>query len=252
VIYLEGQDSPFHRIDALSKFAWVILVPAIAYATTDIRLEVLNVFIVLFIALVLARMPWRVLISKSSWLLILALALFFFHNVVNLQGEVIFQWSWIRLYSQSLKNGTTFALRVILIGLTGYVFVLTTSPRQLIVGLVKFGIPYRLAWGVLLALRYVPVIANELDQIRDAQQVRGVRSGGGMAGRLEMYRRYTLPLLASVLRKAEDSALAMDGRGFGAYPQRVFVDDFQWTRGGIILIASSLLYLLLILFSRWL
>jgi energy-coupling factor transport system permease protein len=138
-----------------------------------------------------------------------------------------------------------------LIGLTGYVFVLTTSPRQLVIGLVKLGIPYRLAWGVLLALRYIPVITAELEQIRDAQLVRGVRSNGGISGRLEMYRRYTLPLLASVLRKAEDSALAMDGRGFGAYDDRVFVDEFHWSTSGIILIVLSLGYFILILAMKF-
>ena len=62
-----------------------------------------------------------------------------------------------------------------------------------------------------------------------------------------MYRRYTLPLLASVLRKAEDSALAMDGRGFGAYSDRVFVDEFHWSSSGIVLVVLSLIYFFIVL-----
>jgi energy-coupling factor transport system permease protein len=248
--YLEGGTSIFHRMDVLSKFAWVFLVPAIAYASNDLRIQFANIVLILLVGFILARMPFGRLIKASGWLVALAAALFFFHNVINPKGDLVYQLGFIRLYSESLANGTSFALRVIIIGLTGFIFVLTTSPRQLVIGLVHIKIPYRLAWGVLLALRYIPIIGAELDQIREAQLVRGVRRGGGLAGYLEMYQRYTLPLLASVLRMAEDSALAMDGRGFGAYPDRVFVDEFHWTRSGIALLVGSFLLLILVLTSQ--
>jgi energy-coupling factor transporter transmembrane protein EcfT len=38
------------------------------------------------------------------------------------------------------------------------------------------------------------------------------------------------------LRKAENTALAIESRGFGAYPDRTYVKDFRWSFLGILLV----------------
>ena len=44
-------------------------------------------------------------------------------------------------------------------------------------------------------------------------------------------------MLVSMVRKATNIAIAMDGRAFGAYADRTFVDEFKWSRTGLMLVA---------------
>jgi energy-coupling factor transport system permease protein len=53
-------------------------------------------------------------------------------------------------------------------------------------------------------------------------------------------------VIVNGLRKAENTALAIESRGFGAYPDRTYVKTFHWTGSGLILI------LFFIAFSAWL
>jgi energy-coupling factor transport system permease protein len=43
-------------------------------------------------------------------------------------------------------------------------------------------------------------------------------------------------VIVNGLRKAESTALAIESRGFGAYPDRTYVKDFHWTVIGILLV----------------
>ena len=54
--------------------------------------------------------------------------------------------------------------------------------------------------------------------------VRGVVRKGGVAGRILEAKRYAMPLLVGALRRASTMVMSMEARGFGAYPQRTFVE----------------------------
>ncbi len=45
------------------------------------------------------------------------------------------------------------------------------------------------------------------------------------------------PMLAFGIRKAESAAIAMDARALGASSKRTFVDQFRWSRPGLIFLA---------------
>jgi energy-coupling factor transporter transmembrane protein EcfT len=73
--------------------------------------------------------------------------------------------------------------------------------------------------------------------IRDAHSVRGVSEA---SGRVEAWRRYMFPMLAFGIRKAEAAAIAMDSRALGAHPKRTFIDEFHWSRPGLLFVGLFL------------
>jgi energy-coupling factor transport system permease protein len=141
------------------------------------------------------------------------------------------------IHTDGLHVGLLYAFRVVAIMSSSYVFVRTTNPRSLVVALVQLGLPYRYAWMVFLSLLSIPVFETEVTIVREAQLVRGIRpSGNQFKERLEMTRRYILPLLVSALRRVENVAIAMDSRAFGAFPRRTFIDQFRWSLSGLTLV----------------
>jgi energy-coupling factor transporter transmembrane protein EcfT len=58
--------------------------------------------------------------------------------------------------------------------------------------------------------------------------------------RKERLQRYALPLLVAGIRRSEAMAVAMDCRGFGCYPTRSFIDEFAWSKSGLLFAAAWL------------
>ena len=91
--------------------------------------------------------------------------------------------------------------------------------------------PQRLALAFGVALRFVPIVAGELEDIAKAQASRGADFGSGRGGPLKKARAY-LPLFVPVtlraLERAESMAEAMEARGYSeegrtrlaSYPKR--------------------------------
>ena len=79
----------------------------------------------------------------------------------------------------------------------------------------------------------MPLVQEELENIRAAHQVRGAPAAGPVA-RLRQTIGYAIPLLAISVRRAERVALAMDSRGFGARPDRTYYRSTTLTRSDLI------------------
>jgi energy-coupling factor transport system permease protein len=147
-----------------------------------------------------------------------------------------------------LDQGVAYAL-VLFFRLQGFyaaslLYALTTDPTDLVRALVqKLGLSYRFGYGAHAAYRFVPLFEGELHSIRAAHRVRGVSEGGGPFARLRTYVGYLIPLLVGGVRQAERAAVAMDGRGFGAYPDRTSYRQSRFSRLDVIFAIGSLVVL---------
>jgi energy-coupling factor transport system permease protein len=144
-------------------------------------------------------------------------------NRLNATSPALWQAGPIKVTGTALVIAASLSLRLLAFAMLSMVFVRTTSPGDFILSLVhQLHLNYRLAYGVLAGYRMLPLLGEEYALIRAAHRVRGVREGGGPAGRVSRARRYAVPLLAGAVRRAGRVALAMDARGFGALPTRTY------------------------------
>ena len=75
------------------------------------------------------------------------------------------------------------------------------------------------ATALSLAVRFVPVLGEELARVRNAQASRGARfDSGGLVARLQAWGRVLVPLFVGAFRRADRVAVAMDARCYGAAP----------------------------------
>lgn len=119
--------------------------------------------------------------------------------------------------------GLSTGLRIIAIISLTLLFALTTDVMDFIRALVqRWRVPYRIGYTAMAGLRFLPRFTQELQVIAAAHRVRGLSDRGGLRARAERASRYVVPLLSSGIRHAERVALAMDARGFGAYPPRTY------------------------------
>jgi len=116
---------------------------------------------------------------------------------------------------------------------------MTVSPVKLTRAVYEAGVPFKYAYLLTLALRFLPLILDELATINNAQKSRGYdidRSNFIVRG----FKMFPLmaPLIVLSLRRATTIALAMDLRAFCALPRRTFYVSVErrpvdsWIRWG--------------------
>ncbi len=141
------------------------------------------------------------------------------------------------------------ALRFLVILTGSFLFVLVTDPDRLAQLFIRMGIPYRYGFAFILALRFVPFFRGELQTVREAQRIRGIRSSVRSPSGLRKTIHYTLiPVLVSGLVRVDSITLSMKGRAFGLHATRtsaqrlgIGVADAAAAGVGLLLIALVVL-----------
>ena len=231
------QDSILHRMDAISKLVWVFVIGIYAFVLSSPRLLGASVLLVILTGLIFGRVAPIYFARVGVYLLTLGVAVGVGQLIIRRGGDVLVPLPLVPITVHGLEWALRFAFRILLISLTSMVFVWTTDPRKLILGLIYLGVPYRIAYGLFVALRFMPIMENEAAVIREALAVRSVAE---VSGRREAMRRYVMPLLVAGIRRSEQMAITMDCRAFGAYPTRTYVDAFRWTVSGVLLVLAYL------------
>ncbi len=240
VFQFRAGKSVFHRLDPMSKLTWLLGVSLLAFGAYIAWIQIVISLVVLATALFLARLS-PAEIFKGTWPFIAACTSFFVIQSLTLPGSTVaFRVFSISIYAESADYALASALRIYTIILSSMVFVRTTDPRDFAIALVtQVHIPYRIAYAFFIALRIVPTIEEEIKIIRAAHSVRGVARQRSVAGRIGEMKRYVIPLLVGSLRRASMMVMSMEGRAFGAYPQRTFVDAPRMNAVGVIVSVAT-------------
>jgi energy-coupling factor transport system permease protein len=236
--------SIFTRVDALSKLLWVILVILVTFQLQSNAARAM-MFAFLVLILVLARIPFKSIWSASPIILIMG-TLLFVVNLFTTPSTSFFEIGGITIGQQAFERGLEYFLRITIMVLASFIFIWTTDIRDLMTGFVRIGMPYRFAFAIFLALRFLPIVQQEVDAVKAAHAIRGRAVGSPIRHRFRLWQRYMFTVIVNGLRKAENTALAIESRGFGAYPDRTYVKTFRWTRTGLILL------IFFIVFAAWL
>jgi energy-coupling factor transport system permease protein len=127
-------------------------------------------------------------------------------------------------------------------------FIFTTHPSNFASSLNRIGVPYRVAYSVSIALRYIPDVKAEVENIINAQEARGVafRKGDASIGtRLKNYATVMMPLLLSSFNRIETVSNAMDLRGFGKNKKRTWYHRRKYSKPDVTFAAVSAAVLVL-------
>ncbi len=243
-------NSIINRADAISKLAWVLAVVILTFQFNTNEARALMLGALLFVAIFLARVPLITIIRTSPLIFGVALLLGLFHFFIT-PGEPIFVLGPLHGSAAGLSKGLGYFFRLATMVMVSFMLIWTTNIHQLMVGLVKLGMPYRFAFAIFMALRFLPIVQREVDAVKAAHAIRGRASRSPFQHRFRLWQRYLFTVIVNGLRKAENTALAVESRGFGAYPDRTFVKPFRWTFSGILMVLLFVAFgLALILWER--
>ncbi len=222
-------DSWIHRLDPRAKLlAFVALIIAVTFTGTYLGNLVLLAVVLLLVAL--ARIPVGYALSglrpAIPFILLLALFQILFPPPGSENSPVLFRLSLVtvtveglRLVVISMARLVEFILLVSLLTFTTTTTELAHGQEKLLAPLQRLGLPvHEFVLTMTIALRFVPIIAEETERLVKAQVSRGADFGSGSRLRFIQQTRKMIPLLVplflAALQRAEELTLAMEARGY--------------------------------------
>ncbi|WP_239519497.1 energy-coupling factor transporter transmembrane component T family protein [Arcanobacterium phocisimile] len=157
------------------------------------------------------------------------------HIIVAGPGRWVLTWE--QLFYQALVTLKYFAV------LPGVLlFIATTPPPEFAASLNSLGVPYRFAYSVSLALRYIPDVQRDYETISIAQQARGLDASrkAPLGERAKNLLAVLMPLLFGSLDRIETTSAAMELRGFGSRKKRTWWSARPLRLGDWLIILASI------------
>ena len=198
----------------------------------------------LLISLCVSHTPFSRFVRHLVWLSWLLIFTFLAHLAGNLSS-----------IQQGIRSG---AFRVGQLSIAvGWVTLLgaNTSPFALIHGLdqmcrplQRLGLPLqKLTLVTMLSIRFLPLLAQEGEQLVHASIARGMDlANGSLLIRLKHYELLCIPLFSNMLRRVEHIATAMDTRAFDACSERTSLQEFRLCAIDYLVLAGSLFIILVL------
>jgi len=261
--YVE-KSSPIHKLDPRTKILFSVPI----LMTTVISRNPLVLFVVLASVLVLflfSKVNFRSIetllkFALVSGLLLVPLQTLFYYRFL-LYGESVFPYAlWIispeaarsipllgqfilwatngRGIIASLSGflfGLTVALKFVIVFVNGNLLVMTTKPKDIILTFNKLGVPFKMTFIAMTALRFLPMVLEEWTLVTRAQSARGLRLRKSHVRSLMKFLLTSFStLIINSVRRARIMALAMETRAFGVSKRRTSLTELQMTRTDVI------------------
>lgn len=204
-----------------------------------------------------SNVPLRYMLKGLRAILVLIILAVIF-NLFSGDGRILWQWWILKLTAEGILRAAFFALRLITIVLATGLLTYTTTPTTLTAGLervfshLKFlHFPaHEIAMMMSIALRFIPILAEEVNKIINAQLARGADfETGGIFKRVKGMVPILIPLFVSAFKRATDLATAMEARCYHGGDGRTRLHPLQYTArdktGYLIILAFFLITLAL-------
>jgi energy-coupling factor transport system permease protein len=207
-------------LDPRTKLVLVLVVSSLAVWSRDIRVLSFLLFISL-LACFWVGSDMGGLFKKLKRFVWIFVAMAVIQSIFISGGTPLVALGRVVLISDlGLLRGVQIVLRFLII--VSSALVMTSShAREIIQGLVQWRIPYEIAFMVSVAIRFLPLLQEEITDMLTAIQLRGVNLKQiPIPRRLKTYSYLLMPMIASVLMKSRDLSMAMEMRAFRAYPTR--------------------------------
>ena len=235
-IYLDNK-SFIHRLDPRTKII-VFLLTFVAILLFEDPVWMLPVGFLILLQLLVSR-SFKNLRRIRYILIVLTISSMVLWNFFS-QGVTPLFWVF-EVESFLFAIARTF-LMVFMIS-TGMILISTTRNEELVLGMIRLGMPYRVGFAISTALRLVPTIASSTMTISQAQRSRGLDlDSGNLLDRIKKFLPLLVPVFISTIRNTNIFAMALESKGFGARDQRTFYLNLQMRKADYYILIFAVVF----------
>ncbi len=242
-------NSYLHRLDPRSKLLTSLILMTGLLVSHNWTLILLEIGVCL-LAVGFSKVPIGVFMRNLKWFVWLFSITFAIHALdVHVKGTL--PYFGVALSEAGLRAGLLYTVRLVLLIVFAALLTLTTVPvaltdglERLLAPLKRFKLPvHEFAFMMTLALRFIPILIQEGERVKNAQLSRGASLEGPLLQRIRNMVPMLLPLFISAIRRADDLAIAMAARNYTGGDGRTSYSQLAWGQADYITVTLSLLML---------
>lgn len=251
-------DSILHKLDPRVKLLGTLLfVITLFFPKSLLSLGIATVFLILIVKL--SKVPVSMMIRgvKPLFIIICFSAII---NMISVSGDMLVKIGPITIAKQGLWMAFYLVVRLVYLVIGSSVMTFTTTPNQLTDGLEKgfyflkkVHVPvHEIVMMMSIALRFIPILTEELDKIMKAQMSRGVDfESGNILERGKKLIPVLVPLFIAAIRRASDLAMAMDARCYNGGEGKTRLHPLIYEKRDYIAYGIMLLYVVIMIFCSF-
>ncbi len=243
-------DSFLHRLNPLTKLLFALALTVSCFISDQIFFVLAIIGVDLFLAALAGVLNRGLAVLKA--LTKISIVLFIIQVLFIRDGAILFTLPLLDI--PITKEGVEFSLLFV------FRFIAATMPLPLVLSVTKMNdlsnifveklrVPYRYAFSLTVAIRFIPVFADEMAGVMEAQIARGVAfDTKNMIKKIRLILPLCVPLLISSVKKIESAAISAELRGFhcrkrgNCYKEYPFLPvDFLAFTAIVVMLTSSIL-----------
>jgi len=252
----EPGSSVLHSLNPITKLLLLICTLVLAVWVSEVSFQLL-LLLAIILSFITAGLGPVILVRRARFVTMFSLLILLSYTFFVDIGDVLASLTIpiplsdtglsLTISTGGVEEGFIVALRFLNIILSSMLFVRVTDPTELAYMLMRAGVPYRIGFVLILALRFVPLFDLEFSQVQNAQRARGIAlEGRGLRHLYRMVKYSFVPMLASTLSRVDMLSDSMEARGFGMYRKRTYLREARFGAldallvVGLILLAAAL------------
>jgi energy-coupling factor transport system permease protein len=214
--------SVLHRLDPRTKLVCLLVLLTVVFSLTSATNAALSLVCAIGMAIFSKAGcgVWMITLRRFRWMLFLVLILNLFF--VREGAPVLLGNVELPFTHDGVERAVVLTIQLTAAIVLSMSFTLTTSPLDITKGFSTAARRFRKRFPVddigivlLLAMRFIPLLQQEVRTIVEAQKARGVEFGRGrLLSRASNLASVLVPALSASFRRADTVALAMTARGF--------------------------------------
>lgn len=237
--YIPGK-SFFHKLDPRVKIVMLLLFTFFIFSTKNFII-ISFVFVLVVSLWLIARIPLKKIFSLFKlmapiFIFIIIIQALFQVGKTDLINPVIPRFIPLiggsgRITLEGIIFGLVISYRLLTLVILMPLIIMTTEVDYFALGLVKFGMPYKIAYMATTALNMIPSLEEQTKTIMEAQKLRAftVFEEGKFYEKLKAYPTLVVPMVIGAMKKAMLIGVAMDARAFGCNRKRTYVAQIEFT-----------------------
>ncbi len=229
------------NLDPRTKIIMVICISTLAV----IYQQPLHLFLLLLFTLcilLVLKVDLKNSFKQIKGMLSLFLVLLIVQSVFTNKGKTLLSIGKLNIITVGgICMGLSVVLRLLII-VTSAIILLTGTPRDFILGLVQWKIPYEIAFMVMVGLHFIPIFREETQNVYNAVQMRGTELEKiSLVEKIKVYPTIFIPIISGAILRAQQMAVAMETRAFRVYPQRTYMRQLVLSKTDYILQVAFIL-----------
>ena len=250
--------SLIHKLDPRAKIIMLIAFLVLVFCTFNYA--ALAVVAVCTAAIVLMSGVPVKFYFKSLKIIIFIVIVTSILNLFYGTGDPIWQWGIIKITVNGINRSVFVTVRIICLILASSALTFTTSPTELTDAIERLMKPlnkvhfpvHEIAMMMSIALRFIPILTEELDKIMKAQMSRGVDfESGNILERGKKLIPVLVPLFIAAIRRASDLAMAMDARCYNGGEGKTRLHPLVYKKQDYAAYGIMLLYVAIMIFCSF-